>query len=338
MRENKPKISIITPTLNVQNNIEACILNVATQNYKNIEHLIIDGLSTDKTLEIITKYLKIYPHIKLISEKDKGIYDAMNKGIDISNGEWIYFLGSDDIFIDNKVLEKIFLKTNDYKFFDLLYGNVVWGDTQKIYDGKFSPLKLIGKNICHQAMFFKKELFRKFGKFDINYKVSSDWVFNMKVFASDDVRKKYINITIAKYAINGASSFHNDDLLIHNLSNLIKINFPDEYEESIKIKNKNQEIVNLNQAIKQKDQEVQFKKAELEGIYSSRGWKITLLMRNILSTLIPEGSLRKKKAVSFWHFIKSVMKIFRHFFHQKIDINYIQKVLKKKFTKVKNRI
>lgn len=232
------KISIITPTLNSEKDIESCILSVAEQSYKNIEHLIIDGLSTDATLEIVEKYAQQYPHVKFISEKDSGIYDAMNKGIDMASGDWLYFLGSDDVFYGKEVLEKVFIKNNYSDLFDFLYGDVIWGDTQKIYDGKFSPLKLTERNICHQAIFFKKELFIQYGKFNVNYKAAADWAFNIKIFNLDDVRKKYINTIIAKYQINGFSSLHFDNLFMSNKLDLIKNSFPEEYKCIIDITTK----------------------------------------------------------------------------------------------------
>ncbi|NJL12522.1 MAG: glycosyltransferase [Microscillaceae bacterium] len=100
-----PKISIVTPSYNQGQYIEEAILSVIGQNYPNLEYIIIDGGSTDNTIEIIKKYEK---HITYwVSEKDKGIYDAMNKGIDVATGEWIYFLGTDDLLSDN-ILIKIF--------------------------------------------------------------------------------------------------------------------------------------------------------------------------------------------------------------------------------------
>jgi len=123
---NFPFLSIITPTYNSADVLEACILSVAQQTYTNKEHLIIDNLSTDETLEIISKYSTVYPHLKVISEKDSGIYDAMNKAIERSSGEWLYFLGSDDTFFDNDVLSDIF-GSDISAHNDIMYGNVQWG-------------------------------------------------------------------------------------------------------------------------------------------------------------------------------------------------------------------
>ncbi|GAB4128568.1 MAG: hypothetical protein OHK0045_02960 [Raineya sp.] len=89
-----PKISIITPTYNAEKTIGACLESVAKQNYPYLEHWIIDGLSTDNTIKIVSEYARKYPHIKYVSEKDRGIYDAMNKGIDLAKGDFPTVLGS----------------------------------------------------------------------------------------------------------------------------------------------------------------------------------------------------------------------------------------------------
>lgn len=226
--ENRRKITIITPAYNAERDIEACILSVANQTYKDKEHLIIDGLSTDRTLDIVRQYAEKYSHIKLVSEKDNGIYDAMNKGIDLACGDWIYFIGCDDVLYDDKVLENIFNFVED-DFFDVIYGNVKWGNTDQIYDGKFSTLKLMEKNICQQAIFYKKKLFIACGKFDLKYTLLADHVFNMKWFNDDNVRRKYVNIIIAKYGIDGRSSTGDDTVFLQDRESIWKGNFPAEY-------------------------------------------------------------------------------------------------------------
>lgn len=255
-----PKISIITPTLNVEKNIKRCLMSVINQRYSNIEHYIIDGLSTDETVDIVKKYAKKFSHIKLISEKDDGIYDAMNKGITNASGEWIFFLGSDDIFFDDDVLCRIFMQNDDYKKFDFLYGNVAWSDTGNIYDGKFTSLKLIQKNICHQAVFVRKSIYEEYANFDVRYKVCADWDFNMKVFATDNVRKKYIDMTVAQYGINGFSASNRDLVFEGDMANIVQERFF--YENKI-LKEKRYHI-KRNEMLK----------AEILMLKSSKFWKL----------------------------------------------------------------
>ncbi|OGR30519.1 MAG: hypothetical protein A2139_08060 [Desulfobacca sp. RBG_16_60_12] len=266
--EKLTKISIITPTLNSGKTLEACILSVANQTYSNKEHLIIDGQSTDDTLSIFKKYAAKYPQIKWVSEKDGGIYDAMNKGINLSSGDWLYFLGSDDIFCSNTVLHDIFNRMKVSKF-DVIYGNVKWGNTEQLYDGPFSRLKLLQKNICHQAIFTRKIVFDNLGKFDTNYKAWADWVFNLQWYNRRDIRHCYIDIAIARYNLDGYSKHNHDMLFIKNKGELIEVHFPEEYSLLHK------EISLLKAQLKEKDQ-------VLASLWASPSWKITRPLRQAM--------------------------------------------------------
>ena len=322
------KISIITTTLNSERYIESCILSVAEQSYKDIEHIIIDGLSSDKTVEIVRKYQERYSHIKLVSEKDRGIFDAMNKGIDMSHGEWIYFLGSDDVFFAKDVLERILGENDDCDRFDFLYGDVIWGDTEKVYDGRFTPLKIGLKNICHQAIFFRRSLFDRYGKFQTEYHVLADWVYNMKMFGIDDVRKKYVDVIIAKYVISGYSSSHIDNAFNRDYLDLLRSGFPDEYVYMQKMNEKDQELASTKTQLESKQAQMDLissrldmAKAELDltksqlsstlaesaGIYASRGWKIVILIRKISDKAFPRGSIRRKIAAYLYKLSKKGM-------------------------------
>jgi glycosyltransferase involved in cell wall biosynthesis len=199
--ESLPLISIITPTLNSGSYIENCLLSVAGQTYGNIEHLIIDGRSTDDTLDIVKRFKARHLHVRLVSEIDNGIYDAMNKGIRQANGEWIYFLGSDDKFYDDYVLTDIFTRKS-YRETKIIYGDVLingdagWAKDGDLYDGEFTLIKLIEKNICHQAIFYKKTVFDKSGLFNIHYSICADWDMNFRLWArySFQYKKRLIAI------------------------------------------------------------------------------------------------------------------------------------------------
>lgn len=307
------KVTIITPTYNAEKDIEACILSVAGQSYSDKEHFIVDGASTDGTLEIIKRYVKKYAHIKFISEKDNGIYDAMNKGIDRARGEWIYFLGCDDVFYDGKVLEDIF-SLDSIDSFDVIYGNVLWGDTGEIYDGKFSLLKLMNKNICQQALFYRKTLFARMGKFDLRYKLLADHVFNMKWFNDSTINRDYLNIIVAKYGISGRSTTIEDPLFFKNIDSILKEFFPPEYVENYishreltyqtgasshtislqqdKIDELNWLIDNHNQQIHILNQQVQIFKLRVvsceqtvSAIHNSLSWRLTSPLRKVHASL-----------------------------------------------------
>lgn len=217
-------LSVIIPTYNSELTIERCLLSLTSQKFKDFEVCIIDGISTDKTIDIVCDFRKHFKSLKIIIESDKGIYDAMNKGIDISQGQWLYFLGSDDQIADQNVFADIFKSIISTKL-DIIYGSVyISGDTSwaisgQIYDGEFDIHKLLTKNICHQAIFYKKNLFKKFGKYKIQYPVCADWDINLRVFPKS--KSLYINRVIADFAGGGiSSSVDNEDPIGNDLKKL----------------------------------------------------------------------------------------------------------------------
>lgn len=204
---DSPLISLITVTLNAEKDIARCIQNVANQSYSNIEHLIIDGLSTDNTIEIVKEYAQKYPHIRYISEKDSGVYDAMNKGIDLAKGEWIYFLGADDLLAADNVLEKIF-SNKQFLNIDFLVGSVLILST-KLYINyakvKFDTWFCLTESVNHQALITNKDTFRKVGKFDTSYKLSADNRFFYEAL-KQGATYQYTDTDIAHFAGTGLSS------------------------------------------------------------------------------------------------------------------------------------
>jgi len=221
-----PKLSIITPVLNGEQYIAACILSVASQTYKNIEHIIVDGSSTDGTLDIVKKYAQECPHIRWVSAEDRNAYDAMNKSIGIARGDWLYFLGADDKLYNEDVIERIFLLklTLNVK---IIYGNVlvkgkcVWAKDGQVYDGPFTISHLITRSICHQAIFYHKDVFKKFGFFNTKYSVCADWDFNLRVWAK--CKLFYTDTIVTVFQGGGISSMHIDDFTeIEKWKNIIK--------------------------------------------------------------------------------------------------------------------
>lgn len=198
------KISIITITFNCEKVVENTINSVINQTYSNVEYLIIDGNSKDNTIKIINQYKN---HIDyFISEKDKGIYDAMNKGIKQASGEWIIFMNAGDIFVDNDVLKRCvpyLLNMND-----IVYGNTIvhsrYGDYKEL------PLSLEKLNnrmiFCHQSCFIKSS-YHKQHLYDISFKSSGDLDFFYKAYKRDQCIFKSIPETISYFdATEGVSS------------------------------------------------------------------------------------------------------------------------------------
>lgn len=173
-----PKVSIITVCFNSSRFIQKNINSVNKQSYENIEHIFVDGQSGDNTLEIIKE--NSFRDSKLISEKDRGIYDAMNKGVKISNGEIICFLNSDDIYSYDDVITEVveFFVTRNV---DLVYGNINYFDQQNKYIRAFkSPNKfndvLRGHQIPHPALFIRSEILKELKlPFDAKYKIAADY-------------------------------------------------------------------------------------------------------------------------------------------------------------------
>jgi glycosyltransferase involved in cell wall biosynthesis len=183
---NKPLISIITATYNSGASLDKTIPSVLSQSYENIEHIIVDGGSSDNTLEILKKY-KDNPKIRWISESDKGIADAFNKGLQMASGEYINFQGAGDCFVENDVVEKIMRDINPTKDM-LICGRIrrviEAGELKYISALDFKKWKLIYKmGLPHQALFTNKIFFEKFGNFDLNCKYAMDYDLLLRAYS-----------------------------------------------------------------------------------------------------------------------------------------------------------
>ncbi len=221
---SQPLISIIVPTFNSSKTLKACLDSVFEQN-TSFEVLIIDSASTDGTLNLLEHYTSKYANIKVYSEKDKGIYDAMNKGMDLAKGEWLFFLGSDDVFYNKDVLQTISKKlTNTDR--EVVYGNVeivgntAWAKNGEIYAGKFSTEKLLNQNICHQAIFYKRDFkLKHVGYYNLDYVKSADWDLNLRFWSI--TKFAHTELTIAKYSVEGFSGNSGDAKLSNDFVNNI---------------------------------------------------------------------------------------------------------------------
>jgi glycosyltransferase involved in cell wall biosynthesis len=212
-----PLFTIIIPTYNSGHFIAGCLDSIVNQSFKEVEILVKDGLSTDNTRAIVQEYSARYPAIKWVSEKDRGIYDAMNKSIFLSAGKWLYFLGSDDKLFDNKVLENISVTVLSDKNLQVIYGDVFSERFNGVYGGEYDNKKLLDQNICHQAIFFRKDIFELTGIFNLKYTAQADWDHNLKWFLNKEIRRKYLPVTIAWYADGGFSSLQGDKVFYRDL-------------------------------------------------------------------------------------------------------------------------
>lgn len=209
-----PFFSIIIPTYNSAVTLATCLDCILGQSFKNIEVLIVDGNSKDCTIAIVKEYAGNHQNIKWISENDNGIYDAMNKGIRMAKGEWLYFLGSDDTLHDIVTLQQV--HDIDKQGFNVIYGNArIVGDTSwskngDLYDGIFNLEKLLKKNVCHQAIFYNKKSFLPTSPiFNTNYKLCADYDFNLRCWAKQSFL--FIDIVIADFYGGGESTKNDSD-------------------------------------------------------------------------------------------------------------------------------
>jgi glycosyltransferase involved in cell wall biosynthesis len=202
-------LSVVIPTFNSELTIEKCLESLVCQTFQDFEICIIDAASSDETVGRVNQFRPKFQNIRILSESDRGTYDAMNKGIDLAKGEWVYFIGSDDEMYDENVFSDVF-KVIPEKKCGIVYGNVyVNGDTSwakdgQIYDGEFTIEHLLESNICHQSIFYRKTLFDKLGKYNLAYSICADWELNIRFFPRTSF--KYIDKIIAKFHGGGISS------------------------------------------------------------------------------------------------------------------------------------
>ena len=207
------KISILSATFNRGLFFESCVLSILRQDIKDVELIIIDGLSTDSTFEKLRPLIKKNKNIKFYSETDSGIYDALNKGIDKANGEIIGFLHSDDVFYNSEVLKKILCKFKNHDI-DGLYGNLEYVekiDTNKVvrfWESCAFNNKLLRKGWAppHPTLFLKSNIYKKYGKFDLKFKISADYDFMLRIFKDDSLKFEYVPRVITRMRTGGVSN------------------------------------------------------------------------------------------------------------------------------------
>ena len=217
----KKSISIIVVSLNTKKEFLKTIRSIQKQDYKNYEIIIVDGKSSDGTIDEIKKLNK--KKIKYIIERDNGIYDAMNKGSDLASGNWIIFLNSGDVFYNNCVLSNIFKKC--LKKIDIIFGNTVVNNNgiRYLLKSRYFTNKTILMPFCHQSSIIKSSLIKKF-KFSLKYYHSSDFDFFIKCF----LKKKifyYSRQTISTVVAQGLSDLNREKVFNENIQILKKYNY-----------------------------------------------------------------------------------------------------------------
>ena len=211
------KISVVTVCYNAVQTLEKTMLSVLNQTYPDVEYIIIDGGSTDGTVDIIKKYADRLAY--WVSEPDKGIYDAMNKGIKVATGDFLYFLGADDLLISNDIFLKVcrhFRSTNT-----IYYGDVCFVPSQMRYGFKISKKNLCLKNIPHQAIFYPKLVFQNYC-YDLSFIALADYYLNLQCFFDKRYSFEYLHEIIANYQEGGFSAVSVDHNFMNIFPSLIK--------------------------------------------------------------------------------------------------------------------
>jgi glycosyltransferase involved in cell wall biosynthesis len=225
MINNKNLVTVITVSYNSEKYIEKTIRSVLNQTYREIQYIIIDGNSTDKTIEIIQKYEPLFGNKMIwISEKDNGIYDAMNKGLELVKDmdSYVIFLNSDDYFYSNNSIENVMKASHNE---DFIYGKM------QLFENNYSSIvgneinsNILGtRNICyHPTVFAKKLLFEKVGYFSLEYKIGSDFDFFVKVFLNISITKFFSSVIVSAMQIGGISTTNMKKSLFEKLSIISK--------------------------------------------------------------------------------------------------------------------
>lgn len=205
---NQPKITVITASYNAENTIEQTISSVVNQNYPNIEYVIVDGGSTDGTVSVIEEYASSY-NIQWISEADQGLYDALNKGVQMATGDYIEIIGADDALVSADIISQVVREMNPNT--DVFAGQVWYVDedskkqspyinasmrNRSTYRGGMSP---------HAAMFARRELLLRY-PFDTSYRIAGDYKFFLQCYYDEKVQIQYSDIMVAFFATSGLSS------------------------------------------------------------------------------------------------------------------------------------
>lgn len=212
--ETREKIvSIIIVTYNAANHLKACLESIVMQSYPALELVVIDGSSTDGTVEIIKSYSD--PIHFWSSEPDKGIYDAMNKGLKHISGDWVYFLGADDFLLPS-FSDMLFNELHNDRY--IYYGHVLIENRKD--KGKLSTYEFIKTGLCHQAIIYPSKVFRKY-QFDLKYPILSDFHLNLLCWADNTFSFHFRDYVLANFNNTGISSTYMDKAFQRDESGII---------------------------------------------------------------------------------------------------------------------
>lgn len=198
---NSPLFSIVVPTFNAAATLAACLESIADQTFKDWEVVLVDGGSADETLEVAKSFgVKLGERLVMHSGPDKGPYDAMNRGVGMASGAWLLFLGADDTLYETTTLARVAAFIDEHTPSDLVYGDVIMRSIGTRHAGEFDLDRLLFEtNMCHQSIFYRRELFAGIGPYNLRYPIWADWDFNIRCFSNPALVTRYMDIVIAQY-------------------------------------------------------------------------------------------------------------------------------------------
>ena len=213
------KLSIVTINYNNVEGLKKTLISVASQNYRDIEHIIIDGGSSDGSVDVIKEYVSSNPNkdpffkhtVKWVSEKDSGIYNAMNKGIRKATGAYVQILNSGDIFAAPDVVERMIAEIEKSEYPELLYGNMIKKDYTtgrvigKSKEVEYSLRQYYSSTMNHDCCYIRRDLFDTYGLYDENLKIVSDWKWFLQAIGLGNVKPVYVDVDVTIFDASGIS-------------------------------------------------------------------------------------------------------------------------------------
>ncbi len=209
--------SIITINKNNAFGLEKTMQSVAAQTYKKLEYIVIDGASTDGSVEVIKRYETQFAHLKWVSEPDSGIYYAMNKGIRMASGEYVQILNSADCLASDEVTERMMKALTEAGCPSILYGNMIkcFPDGRRMVDKCFagqeiSMLGMFTGTLNHDPVYIRRELFEKYGYYDESLKIVSDWKWYLQSIILGGEKPRYVDMDVTLFDMTGISETNKD--------------------------------------------------------------------------------------------------------------------------------
>ncbi|MEI8140397.1 MAG: glycosyltransferase family 2 protein [bacterium] len=258
------KLSIITINLNHADGLEKTVKSVIGQTFKDFEFIVIDGGSKDSSLDVIRAYADLIT--RWVSEPDTGIYNAMNKGLHLAQGEYVYFLNSGDQFYSPLVLDTIFTGAGPIE--DMVYGDFMRANATEVNPADLQPdiltlFRFFRRGLCHQTIFYKRILFASLGDYDETFMIAADWDFTIRVLLADR-STRHLPVTVVNCEGAGIS------------------------ETQAQLSSREKDIImkqHLPQAIYQDYRRIQFLEEECRSLKEFENWTAQIRNRNLLTNI-----------------------------------------------------